>query len=85
MGHVASIVSNLSNARKDFQGKKNDRLFGRVLSVFSTDLKLNWMLSRRTCHYDVFQIISRIVSFDGKSDLDDWSFNDLFLGLIIYG
>lgn len=23
MGHVASIVSNLSNARKDFQGKKN--------------------------------------------------------------
>ena len=23
MGHVASIVSNLSNARKDFQGKKD--------------------------------------------------------------
>jgi hypothetical protein len=25
MGHVASIVSNLSNARKDFQGKKERR------------------------------------------------------------
>jgi hypothetical protein len=24
MGHVASIVSNLSNARKDFQGKKKN-------------------------------------------------------------
>ncbi len=27
MGHVASIVSNLSNARKDFQGKKKDQSF----------------------------------------------------------
>ncbi len=27
MGHVASIVSNLSNARKDFQGNKKLKLF----------------------------------------------------------
>ena len=33
MGHVASIVANLSNARKDFQGKKNE-VFHSCISLF---------------------------------------------------
>jgi len=42
MGHVASIVSNLSNARKDFQGKnKKEKLF-YIYSFFY--LQRNWML-----------------------------------------
>jgi cyclic nucleotide gated channel alpha 3 len=33
MGHVASIVSNLSNARKDFQGKTKTKIL-EFLSMF---------------------------------------------------
>lgn len=38
MGHVASIVSNLSNARKDFQGIKNKKvlLLFFMLRLFSS-------------------------------------------------
>jgi cyclic nucleotide gated channel alpha 3 len=42
MGHVASIVSNLSNARKDFQGRAN-KIYS-VFILFILYLKLNWML-----------------------------------------
>jgi succinate-acetate transporter protein len=34
MGHVASIVSNLSNARKDFQGKINRKISMYLFILF---------------------------------------------------
>jgi cyclic nucleotide gated channel alpha 3 len=37
MGHVASIVSNLSNARKDFQGRKIEK-FSRLRYSFDSYL-----------------------------------------------
>lgn len=86
MGHVASIVSNLSNARKDFQGN-----FFSLVLMDSNDIRLS--SSEIGCSEDLY-VIATCTKQSRRSgysmvnlqyDREIFSSIGFVSGLIIYG